>query len=439
MRSSSLKSYQIAAGLLALPLMSLPALAQQPIALPGITVQGATLEAPPPARAPTPAPAATSGSAERRPLRSDAATPSPAASRSTRSAPPSSVVTGDELRAQQVRTALPTRCAACRASRSAAPAASASLTQVRIRGAEGNHTLVLIDGVEANNPTDGEFDFSNLSAEDIERIEVIRGPMSAPLRLQRRRRRHQHHHAQGPWPAGLDGAQRDRLTWHQRHCRAVSPPATRSAISRPAPIGARPTATISRPSAARPTACCSRATASAADYSWPPISASTCTCARSTSTPTATASAARRGSHLPRRSTTPRTCRTSCSWAGCALQWDTLDKQLTQQLRVDYNKTTISDADLAFGPPAFLTTNTGDRTTYNYLATYRFDTPAIWAKHTFSGLVETRVRDLPVRGHPGRRRAARAQPSLLRRRMAWRLRRPGVPHGRRAPRLQQRV
>src|SRR6185369_14182 len=70
------------------------------------------------------------------------------------------------------------------------------------------------------------------------------------------------------------------------------------------------------------------------------------------------------------------------------VQWDTLDKHLTQQLRVNYNKTTISDADLAFGPPAFLTTNTGDRTTYNYLATYRFDTPAIWAKHTLSGLVE---------------------------------------------------
>ena len=53
-----------------------------------------------------------------------------------------------------------------------------NLTQVRIRGAEGNHTLVLIDGIEANNIADGEFDFSNLSAEDIERIEVIRGPMS---------------------------------------------------------------------------------------------------------------------------------------------------------------------------------------------------------------------------------------------------------------------
>jgi vitamin B12 transporter len=55
---------------------------------------------------------------------------------------------------------------------------SAGLTQVRIRGAEGNHTLVLIDGIVANSAIDGEFDFSDLSADDIERIEVIRGAQS---------------------------------------------------------------------------------------------------------------------------------------------------------------------------------------------------------------------------------------------------------------------
>ena len=36
----------------------------------------------------------------------------------------------------------------------------------------------MIDGVEANADRDGEFDFSNLLTEDIERIEVIRGPQS---------------------------------------------------------------------------------------------------------------------------------------------------------------------------------------------------------------------------------------------------------------------
>mgnify|MGYP001604699915 CR=1 FL=1 len=35
-------------------------------------------------------------------------------------------------------------------------------TQIRIRGAEANHTLVLIDGIEAADPYAGEFDFALL-------------------------------------------------------------------------------------------------------------------------------------------------------------------------------------------------------------------------------------------------------------------------------------
>jgi vitamin B12 transporter len=53
-----------------------------------------------------------------------------------------------------------------------------ALTQVRVRGAEGNHTLVLIDGVEVAGAASGEFDFSSLLAGGIERIEVLRGPQS---------------------------------------------------------------------------------------------------------------------------------------------------------------------------------------------------------------------------------------------------------------------
>ena len=53
------------------------------------------------------------------------------------------------------------------------------LTQVRIRGHEGNHTLVLIDGVEAAATNSSEFDFGGLLAADIERIEVLRGPQSS--------------------------------------------------------------------------------------------------------------------------------------------------------------------------------------------------------------------------------------------------------------------
>jgi vitamin B12 transporter len=55
---------------------------------------------------------------------------------------------------------------------------SGSLSQVRIRGAEANHTKVLIDGVEVGTMDEGGFDFSTLLAADIERIEVLRGPQS---------------------------------------------------------------------------------------------------------------------------------------------------------------------------------------------------------------------------------------------------------------------
>lgn len=55
-----------------------------------------------------------------------------------------------------------------------------SQAQLRMRGAEANHVLVLIDGVEANDPASGdEFLFEHLSALEIERVEVIRGPQSA--------------------------------------------------------------------------------------------------------------------------------------------------------------------------------------------------------------------------------------------------------------------
>lgn len=53
-------------------------------------------------------------------------------------------------------------------------------TQVRIRGAEANQTLVLIDGIEVGDPANGsEFDFGDLLAGGIERVEVLRGPQSA--------------------------------------------------------------------------------------------------------------------------------------------------------------------------------------------------------------------------------------------------------------------
>ena len=55
-----------------------------------------------------------------------------------------------------------------------------SQTQIRVRGSEANHILVLIDGIEVNNNAQNdEFNWGNISASDIERIEIIRGPQSS--------------------------------------------------------------------------------------------------------------------------------------------------------------------------------------------------------------------------------------------------------------------
>lgn len=55
-----------------------------------------------------------------------------------------------------------------------------SQTQIRVRGSEANHLLVLIDGIEANNAAQSdEPNWGTLVAADIERIEVIRGPQSS--------------------------------------------------------------------------------------------------------------------------------------------------------------------------------------------------------------------------------------------------------------------
>ncbi|MEM8553512.1 MAG: TonB-dependent receptor [Pseudomonadota bacterium] len=53
------------------------------------------------------------------------------------------------------------------------------LTQVRIRGNEGNATKVIIDGIDVSSASQGEFDFGSLLTADIERIEVLRGPQSS--------------------------------------------------------------------------------------------------------------------------------------------------------------------------------------------------------------------------------------------------------------------
>ena len=54
------------------------------------------------------------------------------------------------------------------------------LASINMRGSNSNHTLVIIDGVEANMTNDigNSYDFSFLAPDNVERIEVLRGPQS---------------------------------------------------------------------------------------------------------------------------------------------------------------------------------------------------------------------------------------------------------------------
>ena len=57
--------------------------------------------------------------------------------------------------------------------------APGSLTSVFTRGTNSTHTLVLVDGARMNSPFFPGYDFSGVTTENIERIEIVRGPFSA--------------------------------------------------------------------------------------------------------------------------------------------------------------------------------------------------------------------------------------------------------------------
>jgi vitamin B12 transporter len=55
-----------------------------------------------------------------------------------------------------------------------------SLTEIRIRGAEANHSLVFVDGIKINDPASGDTPRLEIFNADLaSRIEVVRGPQSA--------------------------------------------------------------------------------------------------------------------------------------------------------------------------------------------------------------------------------------------------------------------
>lgn len=57
---------------------------------------------------------------------------------------------------------------------------SGGLTSVFIRGTNSNHVKVLVDGIDVSDPSNAGavFDFGQLLTQDIERVEVLRGPQS---------------------------------------------------------------------------------------------------------------------------------------------------------------------------------------------------------------------------------------------------------------------
>lgn len=85
------------------------------------------------------------------------------------------VLTEDQIQQRQIRNIED----ALRDVPSVAVSSVAGQTQIRLRGTEANHLLVLVDGIEVSDPGSGEFDIGTLQAEIGSRIEVLRGPQSA--------------------------------------------------------------------------------------------------------------------------------------------------------------------------------------------------------------------------------------------------------------------
>ena len=89
------------------------------------------------------------------------------------------VITARDIEQQQRRT-LPQALAAVPGLNIVQTGGPGGLTSVFMRGTNSNHVKVLIDGIEANDPSapNRSFDFGSMLIEDIERIEVLRGPQS---------------------------------------------------------------------------------------------------------------------------------------------------------------------------------------------------------------------------------------------------------------------
>lgn len=420
------KVSNITKALLASTVLSMSATAWAQTVLPEIVVRGATIEAPPVKRpavqpaaevpeAPPPKAAARPSkptSSATVPLQKPNSTPSSASANQSTAAPvvssPSagattgttgnetggiatdkigtavSVVTSDDLKRQQIRDAAD----ALRSLPGVEVSRTGSIsgkTQVRIRGAEGNHTLVLIDGIQANDPNDSEYDFANLLVDDIERIEVIRGAQS------------------GLYGSGAIGGVVNIIT------RSGKGPLTVAVRSE---IGSYRTTTNS----ARVSGGNDNAWVSVAGQQRRTEGFNTSLFGDERDGSTLSNFSAKAGvklgdditTEVVLRNTRNRLARdgygtsspdklaapyddlsksmTSVWQTGAQVRWDMLDGKLTHVWKANRTTTQSFDDDASFG---FRSLNASEANRYSYAATYRFETPMVVAvRHSLTGLVE---------------------------------------------------
>lgn len=89
------------------------------------------------------------------------------------------VVTAAEIAARQIRT-LPDLLKEVPGLNVVQSGGPGGLTSVFMRGTNSNHTKVFIDGIDVSDPSNSNasFDFGQLLTQDIQRVEVLRGPQS---------------------------------------------------------------------------------------------------------------------------------------------------------------------------------------------------------------------------------------------------------------------
>jgi vitamin B12 transporter len=260
------------------------------------------------------------------------------------------------------------------------------ISHVRIRGAEANHTLVLIDGIEANNTTTGDFDFSDLMTDDIERIEVIRGGYS------------------GIYGSKAIGGVINIITKNGRGpitARAVVEGGSRNTRAGAVRLsGGTDKVWLSATAQYSQSDGFNIAPSGNEDDPWRNRTLGLKGGFRPL--PGVQVDFSLRQMHrflafdqegfnpltgLNEAMDAPNTSTSDVLLGGAKVRWDLFDGAFTQILRTTYNRTDL-DSSTVFGD----TENINETRKFGYLATYRFGTPMLFAaKHSISGLLEKEI------------------------------------------------